>query len=138
MIVWAIRNRHNESSWVSLIVGGALGIAAGIVTFLWPAMTTVALLFVIATWAIVMGVATIAAAIQLRKVLVGEWRLVVSGLLSVALGVVLLAAPAVGALAMVLWIGAFAVTSGVLLITLGFQLRSWRRSFPGQLKSHPA
>jgi uncharacterized membrane protein HdeD (DUF308 family) len=137
-IVWAIANRRDESHWVSLIVGGVLGIAAGIVTFFWPAMTTVALLFVIATWAIVMGVATIAAAIQLRKVLVGEWRLVVSGFLSVALGVVLLAAPAAGALAMVLWIGANAVASGALLIALGFQLRSWGRTHPSKLMSHPA
>ena len=138
MIVWAVTNRRDEPHWVSLIVGGVLGIAAGIVTFLWPAMTTVALLFVIATWAIVMGVATIAAAIGLRKVLVGEWRLVVSGLLSVALGVVLLAAPAAGALAMVIWIGGYAVASGVVLIALGFQLRSLYRSHPNQLMSHPA
>jgi uncharacterized membrane protein HdeD (DUF308 family) len=138
MIVSAIANRRDEPHWVSLIVGGVLGIAAGIVTFMWPAMTTVALLFVIATWAIVMGVATIAAAIRMRKVLVGEWRLVVSGLLSVALGVVLLAAPAAGALAMVLWIGGCAVASGALLIALGFQLRTLGRTHPSKLMSHPA
>ena len=138
MIVWAIANRRDETHWVSLIVGGVLGIAAGVVTFLWPARTTVALLFVIATWAMVMGVATIAAAIQLRKVLVGEWRLVVSGFLSVALGMVLLSAPAAGALAMVLWVGAYAVASGALLITLGFQLRSRGSTHPSKLMSHPA
>ena len=135
---WAVMNRRAEPHWVSLIVGGVLGIAAGIVTFLWPAMTTVALLFVIATWAIVMGVATIATAIRLRKVLVGEWRLAVSGLLSVALGVVLFAAPAAGALAMVLWIGGYAVASGLLLIALGFQLLGWRRTHAGRPISHPA
>ncbi len=137
-ILWAIANRREEAHWVSLIFGGILGIATGIVTFLWPAMTTVALLFVIATWAITMGIATIVAAIRLRKVLVGEWRLVVSGLLSVLLGAGLLAAPAVGALAMVLWIGGFAIAFGVLLIALGFQLRSWGRTHTGRLMSHPA
>ena len=137
-IIWAIANRQEEPHWVSLIVGGLLSIAAGVVTFFWPAMTTVALLFVIAGWAMVTGIATIAAAVRLRKVIVGEWRLVLSGLLSVTFGVILGAAPAAGALAMVLWIGAFAIVSGVLLITLGMRLRSWGRLHSGRLMSHSA
>ena len=138
MIVWAITNRPGEPQWVSLIVGGLLGVAAGIVTLLWPAMTTVALLVVIATWAMALGVATIAAAIRLRKEIAGEWRLVLSGLLSVTLGVILLAAPAAGALAMVLWIGAYAIVSGVLMVALGMRLRSLGRVHSGRLISHPA
>ena len=138
MIVWAIANRRDEPRWVSLLFGGLFGTAAGVLTFVWPAMTTVALLFVIATWAMVMGITAIVAAIQLRKEIVGEWRLVLWGLLSVAFGTVLLAAPAVGALAMVLWIGGFAIVSGVLLISLGLRLRSWGRVHSNHLMSHPA
>jgi len=138
MIVWSIESRREDSHWLSLVVGGLLGVAAGVVTFFWPAMTTVALLFVIASWAIVTGVAAIVAAIQLRKLIVGEWRLVLSGLLSVTFGAILLAAPAVGALAMVLWIGAFAIVSGVLLIGLGMKLRTWGRVHSTRLMSHPA
>lgn len=137
-IVWSIANRHDEPHWVSLIFSGLLSIGAGVVTFFWPAMTTVALMFVIAGWAMVTGIATIAAAIELRKVIVGEWRLVLFGLMSVAFGVILLAAPAVGALAMVLWIGGYAIVSGVLLISLGMRLRSWGRLHAGGLMSHPA
>jgi uncharacterized membrane protein HdeD (DUF308 family) len=138
MVAWVIANHRDEPHWVSLIVGGLLGIAAGVLTFFWPAMTTVALLFVIATWAMVTGIAAIVAAIQLRKEIVGEWRLVLSGLLSVAFGVIMLAAPAVGALAMVLWIGGYAVVSGVLLIALGMRLRSWGRIHSNNMMSHPA
>jgi len=138
MIVWAVANHRDEPHWVSLIVGGLLGVAAGVLTFLWPGMTAVALLFVIASWAVVTGVAAIVAAIRLRKEIIGEWRLVLSGLLSVAFGVILLAAPVVGALAMVLWIGAYAIVSGVLLIGLGMKLRSWGRFHSSHLMSHPA
>ena len=135
-IVWAIANRHEESAWVPLAIGGLLGIAAGIVTFLFPAMTTVALLMIVAAWAIAIGVTTIVAAIQLRKEITGEWRLVLSGLLSVALGVILIAAPGVGALAMVLWIGGYAIASGILQVALGFRLRSLGHMHPAGLASH--
>ena len=136
MIVWAIANRHGEPAWVPLVVGGLLGIAAGIVTIIFPAITTVALLMIMAAWAIAIGVTTIVAAIRLRKEITGEWRLVFSGLLSVALGVILVAAPSVGALAMVLWIGGYAVASGILQIALGFRLRSLGRVHPAGLASH--
>ena len=138
MIVWAIANRHGEPAWVPLVIGGLLGIAAGIVTFFFPAITTVALLMIMAAWAITIGVTSIVAAIRLRKEITGEWRLVISGLLSVALGVILIAAPAAGALAMVLWIGGYAVASGILQIALGFRLKSWGRVHPAGLASHPA
>jgi uncharacterized membrane protein HdeD (DUF308 family) len=138
MIVWAIANRHGEPAWVPLVIGGLLGIAAGIATFFFPAITTVALVMIMAAWAIAIGVTSIVAAIRLRKEIKGEWRLVLSGLLSVALGLVLVAAPGVGALAMVLWIGGYAVASGILQITLGFRLRSWGHVNPAGLASHTA
>jgi uncharacterized membrane protein HdeD (DUF308 family) len=136
MLVWSIASRHGDSSWLTLMVGGLLGIGTGFLTFFRPDMTAVALLVVIAAWAIAIGVATIAAGIRLRKEITGEWRLILSGLLSVALGVVLLAAPRAGALAMVLWIGAYAIVGGALLIGLGLQLRSWGRHFTKGMQSH--
>jgi uncharacterized membrane protein HdeD (DUF308 family) len=114
-------------------VGGLLGIAAGIVTFLMPNVTAAALLAVIAAWAIVMGVAEVVAAIELRKVITDEWLLVVAGVASVAFGVFLVARPAAGALAVVLWIGAYALATGVLLVALAFRLRSWGRALSAAL-----
>jgi uncharacterized membrane protein HdeD (DUF308 family) len=136
MLVWSIAGRSGDSRWVALLVGGLFGIGIGLVTFFRPGVTAVALLVTIAVWAIAIGVATIAAAIQLRKQITGEWKLILSGLLSVALGLVLLGAPKAGALAMVLWIGAYAVVGGVLLIALGFQLRSWGRQPAKGMQSH--
>ncbi len=137
-VVWAIQRRHHQSDWVVSIFGGLLGVGVGVVTFLTPAITALALLLLIAGWAILTGGATIVAAIRLRKVLTGEWRLVVVGLLAVALGVLLIAAPGAGALSMVLWIGAYAVVSGILLVALGFRVRSWGRVAAAPLVSRRA
>jgi uncharacterized membrane protein HdeD (DUF308 family) len=77
----------------------------------------------IAAWALVTGAFEIAAAIRLRKVITGEWILALSGILSMALGVLLIAAPGPGALAVVIWIGAYAFVFGVLLFALGLRLK---------------
>jgi len=81
------------------------------------------LLFFIAIWAIVIGVMQIWGAIQLRKEIEGEWLLVLSGLLSVAFGILLLARPGLGALAVVWMIGWFAILEGCLLVALSLRLR---------------
>lgn len=128
MAVSAIANRHGQPRWVALLVGGLLGIAVGLVTFVVPGLTAVALIALIAAWAIVTGVAEIVAAIRVRREITGEWLFIVRGVLAVVFGVILMMAPAAGALAMVLWIGAFAVVSGILLVTLAFRLRSWGRA----------
>jgi uncharacterized membrane protein HdeD (DUF308 family) len=77
-----------------------------------------------------MGIFEVAAAIRLRKVIDGEWALIFAGLLSVAFGVLLVTRPAVGALAVVLWIGAYALVSGIARVALGFKLRNWGRMHP--------
>lgn len=131
MIVAAVANRDEEPRWVALLIGGILGIAAGVLTFVWPQITAVVLLAIIAVWAILVGFAETVAAIQLRKQLTGEWVLMVAGLASVAFGVFLVARPAAGALAVILWIGVYAVVEGILLVALAFRLRSWGHGLSG-------
>jgi uncharacterized membrane protein HdeD (DUF308 family) len=126
-IVSAVRQRGSDRWWV-LLLQGIAGVAAGIVTVLWPGITALALLYVIAAWALVIGGLEIAAAIRLRKVITGEWLLALAGIASVALGLLLVLFPGPGALALVLWIGAYALVSGVLLIVLAFRLRSWGKA----------
>jgi uncharacterized membrane protein HdeD (DUF308 family) len=138
-IAWAVVNHRGEPRWPALVIVGLVGITAGLVTLFRPDITGTALLIVIAAWAIAAGVATVAAAFKLRREITGEWRLILAGLLAVALGVILLAAPGVGALAMALWIGVYAIGTGVLLVALGFTLRSWgRRTHDAKLSTHPA
>jgi uncharacterized membrane protein HdeD (DUF308 family) len=122
-LVAAYRVRDQGQPFWSLLIVGLLGIAAGIVTFIWPGMTALLLLMFIAAWAIVMGVFQIVAAIRLRKEIRGEWLLGLSGVLSVLFGVVMFVQPGTGALAVIWAIGSFAIVFGVLLIWLGFKLK---------------
>lgn len=112
--------------WLGIV--GIAGIAAGIMTFAWPGMTTFILLMFIAAWAIVTGVMEIWGAVRLRKEIEGEWLLVLSGLLSVAFGVILFAQPGTGALALVWLIGWFAVLFGIVNIALAFRLKQHHRT----------
>ena len=111
----------------ALLIEGVIGIIAGVLTFAWPAITALALLYVIAFWAILTGVFEIIAGIRLRKVITNEWLLLVMGVLSFLFGLLILFAPGAGALAIVLWIGAYALVFGVFLLALAFRLRGQRR-----------
>ena len=107
--------------WLALI--GVLGILVGLMTFMWPGLTALVLLFFIASWAIVLGVFQIIGAIRLRKEIDNEWTIGLSGALSVLFGVVLMVAPGAGALAFIWVIGIYAVVFGVLMVMAAFKLK---------------
>lgn len=118
--------RHPDPAqrWWVLAIEGIVGIAAGGLTFIWPAITAVVLLFLIAVWAIVTGILEIAAAVRLRRAIAGEWLLALMGVLSVFFGFLLILAPVAGALAVVWWIGAYALLFGILMVALALRLRA--------------
>jgi uncharacterized membrane protein HdeD (DUF308 family) len=110
----------------ALLVEGLVGIVAGLLTFAWPAITAFALLYLIAFWAILTGIFEVVAGIRLRKTIANEWLLLLMGFLSLLFGLLILFAPGTGALAIVLWIGAYALVFGVFLLALAFRLRGHR------------
>ena len=126
-IVTVVRQRRREDRWGMLLLRGGLGIIAGVATLLWPGITALSLLLLIAAWAITTGALEIATAITLRKQISGEWLMVLAGIASVGFGILLLVFPGAGALAVVLWIGAYALVFGVILVALAFRVRSWAR-----------
>ena len=132
-VIAGIRGRRVERAWWALILEGVVSIAAGVIAFIMPGLTALALLYLIAAWAIVTGVLEIAAAIRLRRQIEGEWYLVLTGALSLIFGALVLYSPGAGALALVLWIGAYAIVFGVLLVAVAFRLRSARDELPGAL-----
>jgi uncharacterized membrane protein HdeD (DUF308 family) len=107
--------------WLAVV--GIAGLIAGLLAFVWPGITALVLLMFIAGWAIAIGALQIWGAIELRKEIEGEWLLILSGLLSVAFGVVLFAWPGAGALAVVWLIGWYAILAGCLYIALAFRLK---------------
>ena len=108
----------------SFFVMGTLGILAGVLTFRAPGLTALALLMVIAGWAIATGLLQIVAAFRLRKVIDGEWALGLSGVLLVIFGILSMIHPGTSALGVLWMVAANAVGFGILLIIAGFRMRS--------------
>jgi uncharacterized membrane protein HdeD (DUF308 family) len=113
-----------QPAWL-LFLEGLISIAAGICAFVLPGITALALLYLIAAWALFTGILKLVAAVRLRHQMTGEWVLALAGILSIVFAILLVLAPGAGALAVVLWIGAFAILFGALLIFLGFRLLQW-------------
>jgi len=115
------RIRESGRPLWSMVIVGLIGVVAGIVTLLWPGLSALMLLFIIASWALVSGAFQIVAAIRFRKEIRNEWLHGLSGLISLVFGVLLFTQPEAGAVALVWVIGLYSVFFGVLV--LGFSLR---------------
>jgi len=134
-IVAAVRAAGEEARWWLLLLEGILGVVVGLVTFFWPGLTALALLYLIAAWAIVTGIMEIVEAIRLRQEIVGEWALILGGALSLLFGVLLVVIPARAGLLSLTWlIGAYAVAFGVLLVILAFRVRNAPSSSEGRVR----
>jgi uncharacterized membrane protein HdeD (DUF308 family) len=134
----ALANRpeaRGRRGW--LAVEGVAGVLAAIVAVVWPGITALALLYIIAAWALVTGAFEIAAAIRLRREIQGEWLLALSGALSIVFGLLAFIYPSAGALAVVWLIATYAIVFGVVLLVLGFRLRH-RAAVSGGFTSAPA
>ena len=125
-LVAAFTRDVERERWWGLLFEGLVGIAIGVLTFIWPRLTAMGLLYMIALWAIVTGVLEIITAVRLRHEIRGEWMMALIGILSIFFGVMLVAFPLAGALSVVWLIGAYALAFGALMIALAFKLRSMR------------
>lgn len=123
-IISAVRAiRRKEDRWGLLIFEGLLNIAVGVAAFLWPGLTVIAFVWLVAAWAIVTGGLMTAAGFRLNMDH-GRWWMVLGGLLSLAYGVLLIVAPLIGAIVLTWWIGAYALAFGIALVIFSFKLRS--------------
>lgn len=122
-LISAFRAAEAHKRWWPFIWEGLLGIAAGLIAFVYPGITALALLYVIAFWAILTGILEVSAAIRLRREIAGEWALGLGGLASLVFGVLLIVYPGAGVLTVIWLIGAYAITFGVLLLVVAFRLR---------------
>ena len=123
--VSAIGGRRENENWGVLLLTGLAGIAIGALTFYDPTITALGLLFYIAIWVTGTGLLQVVAGIRLRKEIEGEFWLILSGLVSIALGVFLVARPGAGALSVLWLIATYAIVFGVILIVLAFRVRSF-------------
>jgi uncharacterized membrane protein HdeD (DUF308 family) len=109
-----------------LLIEGVIGVLFGLVTLFWPGLTALALVYVVAFWAIFTGIARIVMAITLRREIENEWSIGLSGVLSVILGIVLILLPGAGLLAYTWLVGLLALALGIALIVYAFRVRGQR------------
>ncbi len=126
-LVLAARRPRAGQRWGSLVFEGLVSVAASVLTFAWPGITTFVLLGLIAFRAVLIGIAELAAAVGLRRQIDGEWFLATAGVLSIGFGALVFAYPRAGLLAVLWIIGSYAMMFGALLVGLGFRLKTWRR-----------
>ena len=112
--------RHGRSG--AFLLEGILDIVIALICFLWPGPALIALIYLIAIWAIIIGIVLVAAGLALIR-FSGEWLLVLGGALSILLGIVLLIQPAAGVVALSWWLGAYALLFGIALLTVAFRIR---------------
>jgi uncharacterized membrane protein HdeD (DUF308 family) len=122
-ITSAVRSARRHERWSLLVLEGLVDVVAGEIAFLWPGLTLLTFVLLIAAWALLTGGLMTVAAFRLQQDH-GRWWLVSGGVASIIYGALLIAAPLIGALVLTWWLGAYALVFGVLLLILAFRLRS--------------
>lgn len=122
-LIAGFRGREQNKNWWVTVLEGVIGIAAGIVAFLYPGITVLVLLYIIAAWAIITGILEIAAAIRLRREIQGEIWLGLTGVFSILFGILLILFPGTGILSLLWLVAIYAFMFGIAMIVLGFRVR---------------
>jgi uncharacterized membrane protein HdeD (DUF308 family) len=121
-IVAAVRAARQGERWGLLILEGLANIAVGLIAFVWPGLTAIAFVLLLAAWSLISGGLMLGAAFRLSQAH-GRWWLALGGLVSIVFGVLLVMAPVLGAVVLTWWLGAYALIFGIALLVLAFKLR---------------
>jgi len=129
LAIIAAATRRQGQPWGTLLIEGVLGLAIGILVFVFPGSAILAFVYLAAAWALLTGILEIAAAFSLRREISGEWSLVVAGILSIIFAGILVFAPITGVFVLSWIMGAYAILFGIMMVSIAFTLR--RRLKPG-------
>lgn len=119
----SIVGRVEKPQRAFVIIHGIASLAIGFLALSRPGMTVVALLMLIAVWAVITGIMSIIAASRLPHVFARHWGTALSGILSVVFGVILMVSPKAGAVMLGVWVGLFALAYGIVLLATAIQHR---------------
>ncbi len=119
----ALRSRELQG-WGLLLFEGILGILAGVVALVWPGITALAFLYLLAAWAILTGILELVAPLAFPMSGGRGLLMVLSGIVSIVFGVLIAAQPSSGLLAVVWLIGAYAIVFGIMSVVAYFESRS--------------
>ena len=135
-IAGAVKSRKDDSDWWLLLLLGLISVAAGVVAIVYPVLTALVLVLVMAANALFTGVLDIVAAVRLRKIILHEWMLVLSGAASIVFAVLVFLFPGAGALAMVWLISFYALLTGMLMLVLAYRLKARTRTGDMDRRGH--
>lgn len=126
-LIAGLKAAEHHQRWGALALEGILDLVAGAAVVMWPGLTLVVFVYTAAFWALVSGIALLVAAFRLHRQH-GEWMMILTGLLSIAWGILVVLFPVAGILVWAWWIGAYALIFGIAMLVLAFRLR---RHHPG-------
>jgi uncharacterized membrane protein HdeD (DUF308 family) len=121
-VLYAIQHR-TQSRWWVMLLEGFISIIGGIAAFVYPDITALVLLYIVAFWALLTGLMEIIFAIEMRKQIQNELWLILSGILSIVFGAVLIFFPGEGLLALLTLVGAYAIVFGVFMVLIAFRVK---------------
>ena len=120
----AIQILRSDARWWVLLLEGIVGIAAGVVIFMWPGISLLSLAYVVGYWAIISGAFAIASAVRLRTHVPNEWLYMLFAVISIVFGIFVLMSPSIGLVYVALMISFYGFFSGVTMIALAFKAKS--------------
>jgi uncharacterized membrane protein HdeD (DUF308 family) len=127
LVVASFDAAKQRMHWGSLLAAGILDVVVGLVTWFWPGLTAYAVLYLVVAWALVTGILYVVASLELRDEFPHAWLLTLTGVLSLALAVVLAVDPRDGILSLVLVVGIYAIIGGIAEVVFAFRLREMRQ-----------
>ena len=130
-IIGAMKNRQGNKDWWLPLLLGLVSFGAGIVALVYPALTGLVLVLLIAANALVTGVLDILLALRSGdRFKQDKWLLIASGAASIVFGAITLLYPDAGALALIWMISFYAILTGVLLLAVAFSVRAKAKTSP--------
>ncbi|MGH6875714.1 MAG: HdeD family acid-resistance protein [Aestuariivirgaceae bacterium] len=123
-IAGALRPGRRNDRWGWMLLSGIWSILTAVVAFLWPGLTAVVFVLILAAWSIVSGALMLAAAFRMRSGARARGWLIFAGIISLLFGALLVLAPLMGAIVLTWWLGAYVLVTSVLMLALAFTLRS--------------
>ena len=116
---------------------GLVDVGAGVIALAWPGPTALVLVLLVGAWAMVAGLVEIFAGFEASEPAGTRALLFVSGLISIAFGIVLFARPGVGAVTLALLFGLFNLVYGFWALIEGIDLRRAHRAVDSLVDEQP-
>jgi uncharacterized membrane protein HdeD (DUF308 family) len=126
--IWGSITNRDKDGWWMLLLLGIVGVVVGGYALLNPPLSMLAFIYVVAFFAMFIGISSLYVGWKVRKEISGEWLLYISGIVSVLFALLIIFSPGVGGLSVTYMIATWAILSGVLRIVFAFKARKMREN----------